>query len=267
MKKLIEFQIASGTKAIVILGTTGESPTILESEREKIIKFCVCLAKNQIKIIVGTGSNSTEKAISLTLQAKKLGADGALVVTPYYNKCSDDGLFEHYKKIATTCKFPIIVYNVPTRTGVNIKPEIILKLSKLKWIVGIKEASGNMTQVNKLVQILPKRVAVYSGDDSLTLSVMAVGGKGVISVTANCYPSEVNFLCEFMLKKDLANALRQHKFLNEINEALFLDVNPIPVKYYLNLLGFEVGEPRLPLTPASNEIQNKLKKVKDRYEN
>ncbi len=267
MKKLIEFQIASGTKAIVILGTTGESPTISREEREKIIKFCVCLAKHQIKIIVGTGSNSTKKAINLTLQAKNLGADGALIVTPYYNKCSDDGLFEHYRKIAQTCKFPIIVYNVPSRTGVNIKPEVALRLSKLRFVVGIKEASGNMAQINKLIRILPKRVAVYSGDDGLTLPIMAVGGKGVISVTANCYPTEVALLCDFMLKRDLVNALRQHEFLAEINEALFFDVNPIPVKFYMNELGLFVGEPRLPLMPPSTEIQNKLKKVKEKYEN
>lgn len=267
LRKLIDFQISNGTKAIVILGTTGESPTITSLEREKIIKFCVCLAKNKVPIIVGTGSNSTKKAIELTLQAKKLGASGALVVTPYYNKCSSSGLYEHYKKIAVTCKFPIIVYNVPSRTGVNISPEMALKLSKLRCIVGIKEASGNISQVAKMLSILPKNFAVYSGDDSLTLPIMALGGKGVISVTANCYPNSVSLLCDFMLKGDLFNANIQYEFLYKINEALFLDVNPICVKYYLEELGFEVGKPRLPLTLPSEEVKNKLKVVKDLYEN
>ncbi len=267
IKKLIEFQIASGIKAIVILGTTGESATITSSEREKIIKFCVCLAKGHIKIIVGTGSNSTKKAVELTSQAKKLGADGALVVSPYYNKCSQAGIIEHYKKIAISCKFPLIIYNVPSRTGVNILPDTVQKLSKIKWIVGIKEASGNMGQVVKLLSIVPKSFAVYSGDDSLTLPIMAIGGKGVISVTANCYPSEVSLLCEFMLKKDLYNALRQHEFLTKINEALFLDVNPICVKEYMNEIGLFVGGTRLPLTSPKPEIKAKLKLVKEFYEN
>lgn len=267
LKKLIDFQISNGTKAIIILGTTGESPTITMAEREKIIKFCVYIANGLVPIIVGTGSNSTENAITLTMQAKRLGASGALIVTPYYNKCNQNGLYEHYKKIALKTKFPIIIYNVPSRTGVNIQPETILKLSKFNNIVGIKEANGNMVQIEKLIHILPSNFAVYSGDDCLTLPMLSIGAKGVISVTANAYPNQVSVLCEFALKNDYSNALIIHNKLFEVSQALFLDVNPICIKTYMKLLGFNVGNPRLPLTNPSNEIIKKLKEVKNKYEN
>lgn len=267
LKKLIDYQISNGTKALIILGTTGESPTITMAEREKIIKFCVYIANGQIPIIVGTGSNSTETTIYLTLQAKRLGASGALIVTPYYNKCNQNGLFEHYKKIALKTKFPMIIYNVPSRTGVNIQPETVLKLSKFNNIVGIKEASGNMIQIEKLIHILPSNFAVYSGDDCLTLPMLSIGAKGVISVTANAYPNQVSVLCNYALKNDYSNALIIHNKLFEICQALFLDINPICIKTYMKFLGFNVGSPRLPLTTPSNEIIKKLKEVKNKYEN
>lgn len=267
LKKLIEYQISNGTNAIVILGTTGESSTITVAEREKIIKFCVYIVNGLVPVIVGTGSNSTETAISLTMQAKRLGADGALVVTPYYNKCNQTGLFEHYKKIALKTRFPIIIYNVPSRTGVNILPETVLKLSKINNIVGIKEASGNLGQISKLIHILPEDFPVYSGDDNLTLPLLSLGARGVISVTANAYPNFVSLLCKYMKKMDLQNAKNINEKLYEVNSALFLDVNPICIKAYMKLLGFDVGKPRLPLTFASNEIIKKLKEVKNKYEN
>lgn len=267
IKKLIEFQISNGTRAIVILGTTGESPTISSEEREKIIKFTVCLVAKRVPVIVGTGSNSTKVAVEQTIQAKKLGADGALVVTPYYNKCSKRGLYEHFKTIALKSKFSVIIYNVPSRTGVGITTDIVLKLSKIKYIVGIKEAGGNIAFSEELVKVLPKRFAVYSGDDSLTLPAMALGAKGVISVTANCYPDRVSNLCEFMLKNDLFNAKIQQDYLLEINRALFLEVNPICVKYFLGLIGFDVGKPRLPLTSPEPETIKKLKEISEYYEN
>ncbi len=267
LKRLIEFQIASGTKSLIILGTTGEGSTISMLEREKIIKFCVCLVSKRIPVIIGCGSNSTDTAINLTIQAKELGADGALIVTPYYNKCNQDGLYEHYKKIANQSKFPIIIYNVPSRTGVNILPETVLKLSKIKYISGIKEASGNINQISKLLNILPADFPVYSGDDGLTFPLMCLGAMGVISVTANIYPSLIGSLCVSSLKKDYSNAERLHHYLFDINQALFLDVNPICIKFFMNLLGFDVGETRLPLTKPNNEIIKKLKEMKSKYEN
>lgn len=267
LKRLIDFQISNGTKALIILGTTGESATISESEREKIIKFCVCMVGKKIPVIIGCGSNSTSKAIKLTMQAKRLGADGALIVTPYYNKCNQTGLFEHYRAISQAVKFPIIIYNVPSRTGVNILPETVLKLSKLKYIVGIKEASGNISQISKLIHILPKNFPVYSGDDSLTYPLIMLGAKGVISVTANAYPALVSSLCQNALDGDINNARRLHDFLFELNSALFLDVNPICIKTYMELIGFDIGDVRLPLTKASNRILNRLKEISKIYEN
>lgn len=267
LKNLIDYQIASGTKAIIILGTTGEASTISQDERTKIIKFAVCLASGKIKVIVGTGSNSTKTAIKFSQEAESLGADGVLVVTPYYNKCNQEGLYFHYKKIAQSIKIPIILYNVPSRTGVNLLPETVLKLSKLKNIVGIKEASGNLSQIAELCWSLPVKMAVYSGDDLLTLPAISVGASGVISVTANCYPESVAALCDFALSGDFHNAKRMHNHLFKINKALFLDVNPICVKEYLNLKGFSVGKPRLPLTSPNTNTQKILKEVFKFYEN
>lgn len=267
LKRLIDFQISNGTKAIIILGTTGESATITSNEREKIIKFCVCMVGKKVPLIVGCGSNSTKKTISLTNQAKNLGADGALIVTPYYNKCNQNGLFEHYRLISKECKFPIIIYNVPSRTGVNILPETVVKLSKLKNIVGIKESSGNIAQISKLIHILPKDFAVYSGDDSLNFVLLMLGAKGVISVTANAYPALVSSLCNSIFCNDFFNAKRLNDYLFDINSGLFLDVNPICVKYYMNLLGFNVGSTRLPLTIPSTQIIKKLEELKKKYEN
>ena len=267
LKNLIEYQLANGTKALIILGTTGESSTISFEEREKIIKFCVSLVGKKIPIIVGTGSNSTSQAIKLTIQAEKLGASGALIVSPYYNKCNQNGLFEHYKKIAKSVNLPIILYNVPSRTGVNIATETVIKLSKIKNIVGIKEASGNMNQIIEICNKKRDDFAVYSGDDILTLPLMALGCDGVISVTANAYPEQMSMFCDFMLNGDYLNARRLHKHLSLINKSLFIDVNPICIKFYLNLLGFSVGGTRPPLSKPSTQIQNKLKEVKRYYEN
>lgn len=267
LKHLIDYQIANGTKALVVLGTTGEASTISKSEREKIIKFSVCQAGGQIPVIVGTGSNSTEKAIEQTKQAETLGADGVLVVTPYYNKCNQEGLFLHFKQIAKSTKLPIILYNVPSRTGVNILPSTLLNLAKIKNIVGIKEASGNMSQIAEICHKKPPNFAVYSGDDLLTIPIMSLGSDGVISVTANAEPEKVSLMCDFMLKQDISNALRLHNQLFNLNKALFLDVNPICIKHYLNLLGFNVGKPRLPLTEASFEIKQKVEEVHRLYEN
>lgn len=267
LKHLIDFQIASGTKAIIILGTTGEASTITDEERTKIIKFTLSLAKNKIKIIVGTGSNSTEKAIKYSKEAEALGADGVLVVTPYYNKCNQEGLYLHFKHIANSIIIPIILYNVPTRTGVNLLPQTALKLSKIINIVGIKQASSNLSELAELCHILPLKMAVYSGDDLLTLPAMSLGASGVISVTANIYPEQISAIADYALSGDFHNAKRIHNSLFEVNKALFVDTNPIPIKAYMNLKGFAVGKPRLPLTEASVQTKKILKEVLDRYEN
>ena len=267
LHKLIEFQIASGTKALVILGTTGESSTISSDERTKIIKFCVGLVNKRIPIIVGTGSNSTQTAINQTKEAENLGADGVLIVTPYYNKTSQNGLYLHYKSIAKETKLPIIIYNVPSRTGMSVQAETVKKLSKIKNIVGIKDASGNIAETMKLFNILPKNFAVYSGDDNLTYPMMCLGAKGVISVTANAYPNLVSVMCDSLLNHDYSNAFRIHKHLYNISNGLFLDINPICIKYYLNLLKRNVGRPRQPLTEPSEKIKKKLERLKRQYEN
>lgn len=267
LKKLIEFQIACGTKAIIILGTTGESATISKDERKKIINFCVCLVGKRIPVIVGTGSNSTKTAKENSIEAESLGADALLVVTPYYNKCNQQGILNYYKTISNAVKLPIIAYNVPSRTGVNIEPQTVLKLSKIKNIVGIKEASGNLKQIAEILKIVPSNFSVFSGDDFLTLPIMLLGGRGVISVTANVYPELVQNMCDFALKNDYFNAKRISKYLQKINECLFLDVNPICVKEYMNLIGFNVGDVRPPLYKPSSEILKKLKEVKHEYEN
>jgi len=267
LKKLIEFQISSGTKAIVILGTTGESATILPEERTKIIKFCIGQISKRVPLIVGTGSNSTKKAIEQTKEAEQLGADAVLIVSPYYNKTSQEGIVLHYKMIAKKTRIPIIIYNVPSRTGLNILPETVLKLSKIKRIVAIKDAGGNISQSMKMLSILPRNFAVYSGDDLLTFPLLCLGAKGVISVTANAYPTLVSTMCESVLEKNYENGLRIHNYLHKINSDLFLDVNPICIKFYLNLLGINVGETRLPLTSLSKENKLKLLNTKKIYEN
>lgn len=267
LKKLIEFQITNGTKAIVILGTTGESSTLSKHERQKIIKFCVCLVSKRVPLIVGSGSNSTKESIEFSVEAENLGADGLLIVSPYYNKCNQNGLFEHYKSIANAVKIPIILYNVPSRTGINIEPETVLKLSKIKNIIGLKEASGNFSQISKILKIVSRDFTIYSGDDNLTLPLISMGAKGVISVTANSNPEEVSYLCEHALSGDFFNAKRWADYLFDLNNALFLDVNPICIKYYLNLLDFNVGKPRQPLSEPSFYIKNKLKEIKTKYEN
>ena len=266
LKRLLEFQIASNTNAIIILGTTGEASTITETERIKIIKFCITQVNGRIPVIVGTGSNSTEKAIYLTKQAESLGADGALIVSPYYNKTTQKGIIEHYKLITKSTKLPIIIYNVPSRTGLNILPETVVKLAKIKNIIGIKEANGDISQIIKLLNIKPPSFKVYSGDDMLTFPMLTLGASGVISVTANCYPNEVSMLCKSVFNGDFASALSLHNKLYQINKNLFLEVNPICIKHYMNLLGRNVGGTRPPLTSASKETKQKLLLTKAFYE-
>lgn len=263
LKKLIEFHNSAKTDAILVLGTTGESPTLTQKEKETIIEKT--LEWSNAPVIVGTGTNSTEKTIQDTKRAKELGAKYVLVITPYYNKPNQEGLYQHFLKVAESVDVKIIIYNVPGRTGVSIKPETVIELSKIKNIIGIKEASGDIKAMMKIVFYADKDFSLLSGDDFITLPVMSVGGKGVISVTANIIPDRVKKFVDFCLKGDFASALKMNQEIVEVSDALFIDTNPIPVKAALNMLGFEVGKPRLPLTELSQNNKEKLKKVLLKY--
>ena len=258
--KLIDYQLENKTDGIVVLGTTGEPATISDKDKREIISF----AKNKIggkaKLIVGTGANSTRKAIENSVMAKELGADGLLIVTPYYNKCSMSGLVEHYKVISESVDdLPIIVYNVPGRTGVNITPEVAVELSNIPNIVGIKEASGNISQIVALTSALKDKMAVYSGDDALNYVFMTLGALGCISVTANILPKKVKSVIDLCLASQYAEALLMHEKLLDINKTMFVDVNPIPVKYACSLLKMCESEIRLPLSLPSENNQEKIK--------
>lgn len=265
LKELIEFQIKNNSDSIIICGTTGESSTLSFDEFKEIVKFTVNVVNKRIPVIVGTGSNNTETAIKKSKYANDVGADGILVVTPYYNKCNEEGVIKHYTKIADNVDIPIILYNVPSRTGYNLTPEIVLKLSKNKNICGIKEASGNISQVAKLASILPSDFYIYSGNDDQILPVLSLGGKGVISVLANIFPNEVHEMCYSYFTKDLQKAMNlQLKHLELINN-LFIETNPIPVKEAMNYLKFNVGGLRLPLSNMSSFNFEILKKSIDKF--
>ena len=258
-KKLVEFQIKEGADAIIVCGTTGESCTMTEEEKIDTIKCAVETANGRIPIIAGSGGNNTQEAIKMSKLVEGLGVDGLLIVTPYYNKTTQKGLIEHYKTIANEVSLPIIVYNVPGRTGLNITPETCLELSKTENIVAIKEASGNLSQVAEIANLCGDNLAIYSGNDDQILPVLSLGGKGVISVLSNIKPK---------LTHDMVNLFMQGK-INEAKElqlksiplikALFSEVNPIPVKEALNIIGYKYGIPRLPLVPMSKNAREKLK--------
>lgn len=253
LRRLINYQLKNKTDAILILGTTGEPATLSKSEKIKIIKFARRLTQNKAILLVGTGCNNTKKTIEESKIAVENGADGLLIVTPYYNKCTQKGLIEHYKSIANHIDIPIIVYNVPSRTGVNINVETMLELSKIPQICGIKEASGNIGQIMKLVNLLGDKIAIYSGDDSLNYLFMCLGADGVISVTANILPSEIKKLVDNFNKNDYIISKNLHHKLLEINTKLFIEVNPIPIKYACSILKLCRNEIRLPLTPLQEE--------------
>ena len=260
-KRLIKFQIENKADSIIVCGTTGESPTLSVDEKKELIKCAVETANKQVPIIAGTGSNDTKKAIEMSKIAEDLGADGLLIVTPYYNKCTQNGLIEYYKSIAKSVSIPIIMYNVPSRTGVNITPETCLELSKIPNIVAIKEASGNISQVAKIASICKDNLQIYSGNDDQILPVLSLGGIGVISVLANIKPNEVHKICYDYFEGNTQSASKiQLENLSLIN-TLFDEVNPIPIKYALKQIGFDVGNPRSPLTPISSNLAEKLDKL------
>ena len=247
LEELIEWHINSLTDAIIVCGTTGEASTMTEQERKETIKFVVDVANKRIPIIAGTGSNSTAAAISMSKWAEKIGVDGLLVITPYYNKTTQKGLVEHFKAIANSVTSPIIIYNVPSRTGLNINPRTLLTLCELENIVAIKEASGDISQIAEIKSLCGNRLDIYSGNDDQTIPILSLGAIGVISVLANIIPTEIHNMCELYLKGEHAKALDIQLAFLALNSSLFIETNPIPVKTAMNLMGMEVGPLRLPL--------------------
>ncbi|MCI8408845.1 MAG: 4-hydroxy-tetrahydrodipicolinate synthase [Lachnospiraceae bacterium] len=266
LEELVNFHVENGTDAIIICGTTGEAATLSHEEHLDVIKACVEYTKKRIPVVAGTGSNCTETAIYLSKKAEEYGADGLLVVSPYYNKATQEGLVKHFTAVANSVKLPILLYNVPSRTGCNILPETIVKLVKnVDNIVGVKEASGNISQVAKLMELADGQVDLYSGNDDQIVPVMSLGGIGVISVLSNIAPKETHDIVAKYLDGDTKGSLElQLKYLSVI-DALFKEVNPIPVKKALNLMGKKVGSLRMPLTDMSEAntaiLETQMKKV------
>ncbi|MDN3514088.1 MAG: 4-hydroxy-tetrahydrodipicolinate synthase [Candidatus Brocadia sp.] len=263
LKELVEFHIENGTNGIVPCGTTGESATLSFDEHERMIGEVVSTVAGRIRVLAGAGSNNTKEALRLTRHAKEVGADGALLITPYYNKPTPEGLYRHYKLIAEEVDIPIVLYNVPSRTGISILPETVAKLSEIKNIVGIKEASGSIDQTTQILQLCD--ITVLSGDDSLTLPIMSVGGKGVISVAANIVPADTAALTRYCLESNFDAARKCHHKLFPLCKAMFIETNPIPVKTAMKLLGRINGEMRLPLCDMTKEHENQLKNTLKNY--
>ncbi|MBR1764554.1 MAG: 4-hydroxy-tetrahydrodipicolinate synthase [Ruminococcus sp.] len=256
--RLIDFNIDNGTDAIIICGTTGESSTMTDEEHLEAIKFAIDHTAKRVPVIAGTGSNDTHYAIHLSQEAEKLGADALLVVTPYYNKTSQDGLVAHYTMIAESVSLPIIMYSVGSRTGVNITPETCVKLSKVPNIVAIKEASGNISQIAQIAALCGKDLDIYSGNDDQILPIMALGAKGVISVLSNVMPFETHEIAQLCLENKYDEAREKMFKVQQLAKDLFCDVNPIPVKHAMNAMGYSCGKPRMPLIELSDANKAKL---------
>jgi dihydrodipicolinate synthase (EC 4.2.1.52) len=266
LENLIEFHINNHTDAILVCGTTGESPTLTFEEHEKVIEEAVRIARGRIKVIAGTGANATHEAIELSTHAQRVGADACLLVAPYYNKPTQEGLYKHFKAIAEEVSIPIILYNIPSRTGVEIAPETIYRLVKEhENIIGSKESTPNMDRISELKRLLGDNFTILSGDDSLTLPMMALGAKGVISVANNIMPKEVKQMVDHALKGDFKKAREMHYYLYELFKVLFIETNPIPVKTACWALGMCEKEFRLPLCEMKPENERKLISVLKAY--
>lgn len=265
-RQLIEFQIENGTDAIIPCGTTGESATLDFEEHDRVIEVCIDQVKKRIPVIAGTGANSTAEAVDLSLHAKKVGADGLLLVSPYYNKPSQEGLYQHYKKIAETVALPQVLYNVPGRTGMNMEAKTTIRLAEFANIVAIKEASGNVTQASEILDKAGDKIDVLSGDDFLTLPLMACGAKGVISVTANILPKEVKAMVTAVFEGRWEEAKQMHLRMLDIHNAMFIESNPVPVKTALSLMGKCRADVRLPLVELQPASLEKLKSVMKGYD-
>ena len=262
LEQIVEEQIAGGTDCIIACGTTGEAATLSHEEHIEVIRFVCQVVNKRIPVVAGTGSNCTETAVYLSTEAKKAGADGLLLVSPYYNKSTQKGLKVHFSEVAKAVDLPILLYNVPSRTGVNIAPETIVDLCKnVENIVGVKEASGNFSAVAKILQLSGGYVDVYSGNDDQVVPMLALGAKGVISVLSNVAPKQTHDMCAEFFKGNVEASRRIQLKALPLIEALFSEVNPIPVKAALNLMGKNVGEPRLPLTVMEPQHQEVLKKA------
>lgn len=261
-RELIEWQIEQGINGLVPCGTTGESATLTHDEHRTVIRICVEQVNGRIPVLAGAGSNNTREAIDLTRFAKEAGADGALLITPYYNKPTQEGLYLHFKAIASEVSMPFIVYNVPSRTGTNICPETLARLNRdIPEVVGVKEATGNLIQVSEILEYCGTDFQVLSGDDFTVLPLLSVGGCGVISVTSNVVPAKMSDLCRAFKAGDLATARRLHFELSPINRAMFIETNPIPVKTALALMGRIDLEMRLPLCPMQQVNQSRLRDI------
>lgn len=261
LRLIVEFQIENGTDALVPCGTTGESATLTYAEHCNVIEIVIDQAGKRVPIIAGAGSNSTHETIFLAEHAKKCGADGVLLITPYYNKPTQEGLFRHFQAVAEAVDIPQVLYNVPSRTGVNMLPETAVRLSGVKGIVGIKEASGSIDQAAYIIKNAPKKFHVISGEDSLTFPLMCMGAKGVISVAANIIPRQMSEMCGKILKGDIAGARELHYNLLDIFKGVFFETNPIPVKKALYFMGLAEDEIRLPLVTMTEGSASKLKDI------
>lgn len=264
LKELLEWHVQEGTDAIIICGTTGEATTMSDTEKKEVIKFTVDTINKRIPVIAGSGSNNTLAAIEMSKYAESVGVDGLLVITPYYNKTNSKGLFKHFEAINNSVNTPIIVYNVPGRTGLNITPENLVKLSTLSNIVAIKEASGNISQVAKIAAMC-KDIDIYSGNDDQIVPIMSLGGKGVISVLANVIPNKVHQMTKNYLNGNVKEACSIQLDTLKLTNNLFIETNPIPVKTALNLMGKEVGPLRLPLYDMDEKNENTLKETLKKY--
>ena len=264
-ERLLNYQVQNGADAIIVCGTTGESSTMSIEERKQAIEFAIKTVNKRIPVIAGTGANNTAAAIEMTKFAESVGADAALVVTPYYNKTTQAGLIAHYTAIASSTRLPIIMYNVPSRTGLNILPTTCLELSKIENIVAIKEASGNLSQVAEIAALCRDNLQIYSGNDDQILPILSLGGIGVISVLANIMPNTVHKMIFDFFDGNIKDATKAQLDTLELTSALFSEVNPIPVKAALNMIGYNVGIPRLPLVemslPGKEKLKNALQKA------
>lgn len=264
--RIIDDQIANSTDAIIVCGTTGESSTMPDEEHVSVIKYCVDKVAGRVPVIAGTGSNCTREAVNMSKKAEEVGADGLLCVTPYYNKCTQDGLYEYYKAISDAVNIPIIMYNVPSRTGTTIQPETAVRIAKeVKNVVAIKEASGNISAVAKLASLANGCIDIYSGNDDQVLPILSLGGKGVISVWSHVAPKKVHDMVYAFLDGDIETAQKLQLEAIDVIGALFCEVNPIPVKAAMNMLGYKAGTVRAPLTELTDAHKEVLKKALNDY--
>lgn len=265
LEELLEWHIKSGTDAIIICGTTGEASTMTEQERKETIKFTVDIVKKRIPVIAGTGTNNTAASVNMSKWAESVGVDGLLVITPYYNKTTQKGLVEHFKAVATSVKVPIIVYNVPGRTGMNITPKTLKQICDFDNIVAVKEASGNISQIAQIKALCGDRLDIYSGNDDQIIPILSLGGVGVISVLANIIPKDVHDICELYLAGKTKEALKLQLDSLALTNSLFIETNPIPIKTAMNLLGMKAGSLRLPLCDMTEANLEVLKKELKNY--